>query len=484
MQGVATRRYLGFDEHGEVHDLGHVVHRKIREDYKPEVAKLHRVYREDGLAAKGIIETVLREDGDLEHRKLVTSYPYEWPANMYKDAVLFHLGLFSELDKAGLTLKDALPNNILFDHTSPVFVDFLSLVPIEKLSDAAWLDAAGYAHARFAVVEKMLLPYMILPLLFKARGEYRIARDLLSWRSCNCDGKPPSWRELLRPSRRLRAGWLREYLRSLVIAVKLLPVRFRSNAKDAEAFRGLMQELTRLVQALDVTPPVSAYSSYYDEKKEALSLADPSSFLPKQKAVYDILRAKAPRTVLDIGANTGWFSVLSANLGASVIALEEDESCVDILYRLAKAQNLRILPLKASFGDLTVEIYGAKALEPEYRDRGIGENALYRAGVERLGADLVLVLGLVHHLVLGEGNSIDAVFDVLQRLTGKTLVLEFVALDDEKILGDPAFFPNLRKFDASTYNLELVLRAGRRHFAGVDIRPSHPATRTILVFDR
>lgn len=482
MHRAAGTQLFGFDEHGEVHDLGHVMHRRIREDYKPEVARLHRAYRDAGLAAKGIVETVLRADGDLEHRKLVTSYPYEWPANMVKDAVLFHLGLFGELDRADLTLKDALPNNIVFDHTTPVFVDFLSLAPIGKLKEMSWLGAQGYADPRFAVVEKMLLPYMILPLLFMARAEYHTARDLLSTRSCNCDGKPPSWRELLRPNRRPGFGWLRSYLSSLGNAAVLLPARSGNKSRNAGAFRNLIDGLIQRVQATDVTPPVSPYSSYYDEKKEALSLADPSSFLPKQKSVYDILRAKAPSSVLDLGANTGWYSVLAASLGASVTALEEDESCIDILYGRAKKQGLRILPLKASFRDLSKEIHGSENLRTARKSAAAG--ALYRAGVERLGAELVLVLGLLHHLVLGEGNSIDAVFNVLQRLAGKTLVLEFVALDDEKIRDDPGFFPSLGKFDSANYNLDLVVQTGRRHFAGVDMRPSHPATRTILVFDR
>jgi hypothetical protein len=463
---------FGFDEHGEVHDLGHVVYRKIRDDYKPEVAKLHRTYREANLAAKGIVETALRADGDLEHRKLVTSYPYEWPANMYKDAVLFHLGLFAELERSGLTLKDALPNNIVFDHTQPVFVDFLSLAPVAQLKEMSWLDAGGYADARFAVVTKMLLPYLILPLLFMAGRQYRTARDLLSTRSCNCEGTPPSWRELLRPRPERGLGWLRRYLRSAAIAVELLPARARAKRLDAAAFRALVDGLTRRLRALDVTPPPSAYSSYYDEKKEALSLADPAVFPPKQKTVFDALRVKSPGSVLDLGANTGWFSLLAASLGASVIALEEDEACVDILYGRAKRQGLRILPLKLSFGDLTRQI------------RGTGGGLLYRAGADRLGTDLVLVLGLLHHLVLGEGHPIEVVFEVLGRLAKKTLVLEFVSIDDDKIRDDPAFFPNLSKFDASTYNLDMVLQAGRRHFPSVERRASHPATRTILVFDR
>lgn len=485
MLSASSTLLLGFDEHGEVHDLGHAIRRKIRQDYKADVARLHGAYQKENLAAKGIVETVLLEDGDLEHRKLVTSYPYEWPANMYKDAALFHLGLFADLDKAGLTLKDALPNNIVFDHTSPVFVDFLSLVPVAALKDVAWLYAENYADARFAVVDRMLMPYMILPLLFQARGEYRIARDLLSWRSCNCDGKPPSWLELLRPNRRPGFGWPRDYLLSLGAAARLLPCRIGNRKKPARAFLPLMHALTRQVRAMDVTPPRSAYSSYYDEKKEALSLREPpSTFPPKQLAVHEVLRARAPGMVLDVGANTGWYSMLAAQLGASVIALEEDESCVDILYLQARKQALRIIPLKLAFGDLVKEIHGSRATVPHYDYSQSGPQALYRAGVDRLGADLVLVLGLLHHLVLGEGRSFDAVFETLHRLARKTLVLEFVALDDEKIRDEPGFFPRLKQFGASNYNLDLVVQAGRRHFARVEARPSHPATRTILVFDK
>lgn len=474
---------LGFDPNGRVFDAGQVMHRSISDDYKGRVAELYRVFRENSLDKKGIIETVLRTDGSLEHRKLRTSYPYEWSAGMYKDAVLFHLKLFSELARVGLTLKDALPSNIVFDHSRPVFVDFLSLIRPARLKDEAWLGARGYADARFAVAERMLFPYLVLPLVFFARKQPATARALLSTRSCNCDGKPPAWRELLRPPPRA-PRWLRSYFGSLCLAAKLVPERFLGSRRGGAAFDELIDKLVGLADALDVTPPRSAYSSYYDEKKEALSLRERSGFLPKQRTVFEILGARRPLSVLDIGANTGWYSNLAAELGASVIAFEEDESCVDIVYRTARTQGRRILPLRGSFGDLTREIHGSAALVPDYTDRGMARNPLYRAGVERLGAELVLLLGLLHHLVLGDGLEIESVFGVLQRLARKTLVLEFVALDDEKIRGNPGFFANLAKFDASTYNLDMIVQAGRRHFRSVEIRASHPATRTILVLDK
>jgi hypothetical protein len=403
---------------------------------------------------------------------------------MYKQAVLFHLELFLELQKSGLTLKDALPNNVVFDATSPVFVDFLSLMPIERLKEVSWLFAERYADARFAVADRMLLPYLVLPVLFFARREFRTARDLLASRSCNCDGKPPSWAELLRPNRRPGLGWMRDYGRSLVAGARLRGLAGGNRRKRGTDFERFLRTVSQRVQELDVTPLPSAYSSYYDEKKESFSLTDVSGFLPKQRAVHGILSDRKPASVLDIGANTGWYSRLAAMHGANVIALEDDEACIDIVYRQARREGQRILPLKLAFGDLTTEIRGSRATARAFDYSKLGPQALYRAGVDRLGADLVLVLGLLHHLILGEGRSLDDVFGVLQRLAAKTLVVEFVGLEDDKIRDEPEFFPNLRKFDEASYNLDAVLRSGSRHFAKVQVLPSHPATRSILVFDK
>ena len=46
------QRLVGFDEHGEVFDAGDVIHRRIAAAFKPEVANLHRRYREDRLATR------------------------------------------------------------------------------------------------------------------------------------------------------------------------------------------------------------------------------------------------------------------------------------------------------------------------------------------------------------------------------------------------------------------------------------------------
>jgi hypothetical protein len=61
--------------------------------------------------------------------------------------------------------------------------------------------------------------------------------------------------------------------------------------------------------------------------------------------------------------------------------------------------------------------------------------------------------------------------------------VEFNAPDSDNIPSDSSCRPNPRKLDASAYNLDRVLHAGRRHFSRVEARASLPASRTILVFD-
>ena len=475
---------LGFDNQGQVFDLGHAVLRKIVEDQKDTVANLFRIYSDERLSEKGIVETSMQQNGDLLHRKLIVSYPYEWPASMYKDALLHHFQVNKVLAKIGLILKDALPNNILFENTEPTFVDFLSLTWTDKLKEQRWLDPDRYADPRFAILERMLFPYMLLPLVFMARREYPIARDLLSWRSCNCDGPPPSWKELFATNRRPGRRWMIEYLHSMMVAAQVFPLRRFAQRKTPREYDEAVEKVTRMVEGLDVTPPVSAYSSYYDEKKEAQSLGDLSSFLTKQRTVHDLLLQKRPATLLDIGANTGWYARLAAKQGVNVIAIEQDESCIDILYRVARSDGARILPLKLSFADLEKQIFCSSKAAGDAVACDAAATPLYRAATERLGSDMVLVLGLLHHLVLGEGRTLDEVMAILAKLARKSLVIEFVDWSDDKIVSESAFFGHLGGANEQSYSIQQLIETGRKHFASCEIRESNPATRKIVVFEK
>src|SRR5438477_2693839 len=87
----------------------------------------------------------------LEHDRVAfPSYPYEWPPEMLHAAAGLTLDLAEAALADDLILKDATPDNVLFVHTAPVFVDVLSFEPRDVLN-RVWM-----AYAQF--VRCFLLP--------------------------------------------------------------------------------------------------------------------------------------------------------------------------------------------------------------------------------------------------------------------------------------------------------------------------------------
>jgi SAM-dependent methyltransferase len=485
---------MGYDNNGRVADAGDVILRMINPEYYEFSDEIYRMYTGSSLQALGIVKTMQQHDShDLVHEKHIISYPYEWPADMFRDAVLFHIKLFIELDAYGLTLKDALPSNIVFNFTEPVFIDFLSLIKKENICNEKWLGdgETAFKDMRFSVVDKMLIPFMLNPLLDMANKNYKAARARLSTHACNVDqtgtasdeSQPtgPACPEKISLYRRGRRALRR--LLSLAAKKKTADdIFFAYRSKSGPDFIAYMKSLYEFVQTLDTAPPSSGYTVYYDEKKENFDFSAREQWGEKQKQVYEILNRERPATVIDLGANTGWFSFLAERLGAKVIATDIDEACANTIYKTAKKEQRKILPLIVSFDDLTRQFYGTSFDSPEYAGRNFKSTPLFLAPLDRFHADLTMCLGLIHHLVLGMGHTFSFVFQVLAHMTRKSLVLEFVDIKDVLIKNEPSFFPNLQKYNEANYNIDLVKKEGSVFFGSIEVYPSHPDTRKLILF--
>ncbi len=455
------RLLVGGDPLGHVFDMGAYILRTESEEHPGAAKKAFMNYEKYNLSQFGIVETrALSDDMHfLQHKKYRITYPHEWTPSMFKDAVLFHLHLLKNLDQYGLTLKDALPENIVFDGCKPVFVDFYSIVETELLSKEQWLAAHPQEDLRVTVLRTMFFPYMLLPLLCYAENARKEARLILSNLFCNNPlGRTPKWEDL--PAR-TKYHDLRMAITKLTGGFPGMPWKRR------------IAELIRLVETLAVIPHQSAYFSYYEEKKEAFPLSPHPDWQDKQRSVFYCLERMHPQSVLDIGANTGWFSQLAVKAGAHVIALDNDESCIDSVYRFSRDKELPVTPLFLPFGAMAEQHFAKMA------DATISSLPFHRAAIDRINCEMVLCLGLFHHLTLGKGLQPHEVLAVLAKLADKALVLEFVELGDPKITGEPQFFEHLNAFSREDYNLEYILEVCRRYFSQVEILPSEK-TRHIL----
>jgi SAM-dependent methyltransferase len=469
----------GYDDQGVVHDAKDCILRHIFPNQVGIVKSVYDCFKQNKLSDFGVVQTDWIDNKNLlKHKKYPISYPYEWTCSMIKDVALFHLELFNSLDRFELTLKDASLSNIVFDYTEPKFVDFFSIVPKNKLENIEWLSEFRKGESKSAqeiIFEKMVFPYILIPVILLARKEYYQARDIWSDRSCNVCHQMPSWSDLFK----FRGANSR--LQNLKEIINLYWFARKSKKHDIITF---YKKLSNFIRDLNVVSSSSNYSSYYIKKQEDFSFENKIDWKIKQKNVYSVIEKLHPKTVLDLGANTGWYSILAEKEGAKVIAIDIDEMSIDLLYRYAKSKSLKILSLFLPFDKLNREIFGKPQSNEIYKDRDFKNNPIYLSPTYRLKSELVLCLALFHHLVLGDGMNIGSCLDLLSKMTEKRLVLEFIDLEDPAIKNEPTFFKNLEKHSSATYNLDVIIQQGLKFFNSCEILNSHPETRSLIVFEK
>jgi len=471
------KKILGYDNRGYIFEYKNTILRKINNGYNDRIKKIYKLYLKKKFLKIGFVKTIFYyKEKKLVHQKHIISYPYEWSSSMFKDAVLFHLNLFLKIDKFGLTLKDGILNNVLFYNSKPIFVDFLSLVFKKDLILEKWLvklNNKNYSDLRFVIYDTMILPFIIKPFIFFSRKQHQFVRKFLFHQYIN----------ILQPDNFFykisKIFWNKIYCTKSIFLdfnnnINILKKYIKIDHKDN--FNFSLKKIINSIKIIDVTIKESSYSNYYQNKKENYKFKFNPNWGDKQKNIYNILKKYKPKSVLDLGCNTGWFSFLAEKNGASVIAIDNDEACVDKIYLHVKKNNLNILPLVMSFEDLDKQKYGIPL------KKNAKSEILFYPPLKRLQSDMVMCLALSHHLILGQGLSIKRVFETLSTLTKKHLIFEFVDLNDPLIKKEKNFFQNLDKYDKSNYNLSIINKIALKSFKNFRVFESNPLSRKILLY--
>jgi SAM-dependent methyltransferase len=194
----------------------------------------------------------------------------------------------------------------------------------------------------------------------------------------------------------------------------------------------------------------AAYYSYQDKDCE-----------PEKKIQYveNILKDLGHKTLLDLGCNTGRFSILAAKNGYKVTSVDGSEKCVESLYAYAKKNQLDILPLVSDLSN-PVPGYGFQSKQ-------------FSGLLERAQSDVVLCLGLMHHLHINGRQPFEKIAEMLSSVARKALVFEYVDKDDA----------NNKLLDQGreiNYNIDIVKKALNKFFEIQEFE-SDRETRKILV---
>lgn len=409
------------DPSGFVFESGGLIHRQVNQRYAEHY---------ELLTSSGLYQALVEKQLLLPHEEVpppsapskehlatllpqqipFISYPYEWCFSQLKDAAITTLRLQSIALHHGMTLKDASAYNIQFVNGRPVMIDTLSFERYEE--GTPWV-----AYRQFC-------QHFLAPLALMAYRDVRLIELL----RVHIDGVPLDLAASLLPTR----AWLRPSLFLHIRAHAKYQERYKSvGAVDPDgesvskppptrtiakqAQTNMIRAMASTVEKLDWTPRGTEWAEYYSgESYREGSLDD------KKQRVRAYLEAASPESVWDLGANTGVFSRVAAELADEVVSFDVDPACVERNYREVKSNGEeRILPLLLDL------VNPSPSLGWAHEERDSLE--------ARSGPDLILALALIHHIAISNNVPLRRIASYFSKLA-EHLVIEFVPKNDPKVM--------------------------------------------------
>ncbi|MBU1318722.1 MAG: SAM-dependent methyltransferase [candidate division Zixibacteria bacterium] len=398
------------DPSGFVFLDGGTIYRQINKCYREHYEYLMGSGLYDALTEAGLLlnhEEVDKLAGrsELEYKVIrpeqidFLTYPYEWCFSQLRDAAPTTLAIQNIAFRFGMTLKDASAYNVQFHQGKPIFIDTLSFEIYEE----------GHTWNAY----RQFCQHFLAPLALMSCRDIRLSQLLRN----NIDGIPLDLASSLLPIRsRLRFSLLSHIYLHSISQRRYADKRVGTGRRiSQQAFLGLIDSLESAVRGLSYEPAGTVWSDYYSDTNYS-----DDTLRQKESAVADFLDAVLPRSVWDIGSNTGRFSRLASSKGIQTLSIDSDPAAVEKNYlECLRIGDTKCLPLLA---DLT---------NPS---PGIGwRNEERIALINRGTPDCVMALALVHHLVISNNVPPGLIAEFFAGIC-HSLIIEFVPKADSQVV--------------------------------------------------
>jgi SAM-dependent methyltransferase len=424
-----TPQYFSFrDNAARVVERNGIYYRYIFQEYKNEY---------DHLISSGLYTKLLENNLLISHAEVTRdnelpqvykvikpeqisflSYPFEWSYSQWRKVVLSYIEINLIALNYGMILKDATPYNFYLNKGNGVLLDTTSFT---------FFQQPNYWTSYRQFCEEMLGPFSLMHYNGHKWGRLTQASHnglSLAFISRNLPYK--SWLNL-----------------TCLIHLHLHSKSYNKPVNyEQEEHLGLnIEKLNELLSMLKIT--ITKWDKCYQYKNHWLTyyekdIETEEYLLDKEITIKELIKYCNPKSVLDLGANTGKFSEIATQFADSVIALEFDERCVDeIENRISENKNSNLNTL---LGDLS-------ETSPDFGLNGKEHKSIFK----RAKSDLVLSLALVHHLALPKMIPFELISKLLYEFSNCFVIIEFIEKSDRKVKQllkeNPRYYPTKTEFE-------------------------------------
>lgn len=380
----------------------------------------------------------------LPHQIAFQSYPFEWSYGQWRKVIYVYLQINKIALAHGMLLKDATPFNFYFENGKPVLLDTSSFMFFEE--GAPWI-----AYKQFCM--EMLSPLALMH--YNGQRWSKLTMSHLRGLPLNFMSKQLPLKSWFNNTVLLHIHLHGKYAnaegetKAAKVAIKQEKNSLKKNSITNQSLikKGFSKEkLLSLFGIIECS--VEKWKQAYPFEKHWLDyyqndIASDSYLVNKETIIKEWLLAIQPKTVLDLGANTGKFSLIASEYTEQVIAIESDGICVDAIdsaFRFDKKDhtkgnvfidthfetNEKITSEKKRYYTLQMDLAETTpnmgVLEQEF-------SSIYT----RAKSEMVLALALTHHLSITNQFSFEQIAAMLSRFSEQYCITEFVSACDEKV---------------------------------------------------
>jgi hypothetical protein len=408
-----------------------IYYRYIFNEYQAEYDHLMQSGLYKALTDKGLMIThqeEVQESADL-YKKLkpqqipFQSYPFEWSYGQWRKVLYAYLQINKIALAHGMILKDATPYNFYFEEGRAILLDTSSFDFF--MGGDPWI-----AYRQFC--SEMLSPFALMH--YNGQRWARITQSHLRGMPLNFVSKQLPLKSWLNMTCLLHIHLHGKYATNDSENSSLRNSNKKGFEKSGEEVdnntnqKGFSKDkivsLMKMLQSsvVDWKKPYAFEKHWIDYYQKDIAS---DKYLEHKEAIIKEWLAQLTNqnkidSILDLGANTGRFSLIASEYADKVIALEYDDICVDAIDKaIGSAKKHHIYCLRMDLAETTPNM---GVLEKEF-------SSIYT----RAKSSMVFGLALIHHLFISNQLNFDQIASMFNEFSEKQVIIEYIPITDEKV---------------------------------------------------